>query len=165
MTEKEQKRIERLLKLQSDAQLAEYDAINEIDDKVQSLHEEVNSLIIKAKELEKDVAKVEKQEGPKGEPGKSIKGEPGKDGETGPMPDHKWSGTKLSFEKPDGSWGKAVDLEGPVGPPGASVTVRRGGGGSSTGNSFPDGLILKSPNGTSFLLGVDDDGSLTTTNL
>jgi hypothetical protein len=30
----------------------------------------------------------------------------------GDTPDHKWEGTKLVFEKPDGSWGKPVDLRG-----------------------------------------------------
>lgn len=69
--------------------------------------------------------------GPRGEPG--ARGSDGKDGAAGadgkdgaqgpvgPMPKHKWEGTKLSFEKPDGKWGKFVDLRGPAG---------SGGGGS-----------------------------------
>jgi len=31
-------------------------------------------------------------------------------GEKGDKPKHKWDGTKLQFEKPDGKWGKKVDL-------------------------------------------------------
>jgi len=30
-------------------------------------------------------------------------------------PDHLWSGTKLSLERPDGTWGPQVDLQGPKG--------------------------------------------------
>jgi hypothetical protein len=173
--DKEQKRIERLLKLTSDAQLAEYDAINSLEDDVVVIEENLSTIKKDVKLLDKGISsltkqidKVEKMEGPKGPKGdKGDKGDPGKDGkdgEDGLAPDHKWKGTELMFKKPDGTWGKAVDLQGP---PGVSVTMRRngGGGGTSTGNNFPDGLILKSPNGTSFLLGVDDDGSLTTTNL
>lgn len=52
-------------------------------------------------------------QGPQGEPGP-----PGPPGEKGDMPRHKWTGTKLQFEKPDGTWGKAVDLQGPKGDPG-----------------------------------------------
>ena len=42
--------------------------------------------------------------GPRGEPGP-----------VGPMPDHKWEGTSLQFEKPNGMWGESVDLRGPPG--------------------------------------------------
>ncbi len=68
--------------------------------------------------------------GPQGEPGpkgeRGDKGDPGPQGEAGPkgekgdMPDHRWKGTKLQFEKPGGEWGKAVDLKGD---PGASGVV------------------------------------------
>ena len=66
--------------------------------------------------------------GPKGDPG--AQGEPGARGETGPagaegqqgpkgdMPAHQWTGTKLAFQNPDGSYGAAVDLIGPQGPQG-----------------------------------------------
>jgi hypothetical protein len=43
------------------------------------------------------------------------RGEQGPPGERGPRPDHKWDGTRLRFEKPDGSWGEWVDLLGPRG--------------------------------------------------
>jgi hypothetical protein len=33
----------------------------------------------------------------------------------GPAPAHRWRGTKLAFEKPDGKWGQEVDLRGPAG--------------------------------------------------
>ena len=42
-------------------------------------------------------------------------GEPGPKGD---KPDHNWSNTSLQFEKPDGSWGSYVDLQGPPGVPG-----------------------------------------------
>ncbi|OUL98558.1 hypothetical protein [Variovorax sp. JS1663] len=44
------------------------------------------------------------------------------------MPDHRWVGTELQFEKPDGEWGTRVDLRGPKGERG-----RGGGGGGTTG--------------------------------
>lgn len=72
------------------------------------------------------------KDGKDGEDGKrglrGLKGEPGSDGlrgDTGPMPDHQWDGTRLRFEQPDGTWGKFVDLRGL---PGAS-----GGGGGAGG--------------------------------
>lgn len=70
----------------------------------------------------------------------------GKDGERGPRgpegppgpkgdkPKHEWRGSKLRFEKPDGTWGKYVDLQGPPG--------RRGGSGGS-GGSFSPGALAK----------------------
>lgn len=69
------------------------------------------------------------ERGPKGDRGE--KGEPGPKGEKGdrgPMPDHEWiDGTKLRFEKPNGKWGPAVELQGPRG-----YTTRGGGGGGGT---------------------------------
>lgn len=64
--------------------------------------------------------------GDKGEPGKDgAPGEPGPaggpkgdPGEKGDAPDHQWEGTALKFEKPDGTWGSAVDLKGEKGEPG-----------------------------------------------
>jgi len=52
--------------------------------------------------------------GADGKDGKSIVGD------KGDKPDHKWEGTKLKFEKPDGSWGKAIDLKGKDGKSGSS---------------------------------------------
>lgn len=63
----------------------------------------------------------------------------------GPMPAHRWKGTQLQFERPDGEWGESVDLQGDKGPPGrdgiGGVVVQTGGGsGAGTGNSyFPSG--------------------------
>jgi hypothetical protein len=51
--------------------------------------------------------------GPKGNPG--LQGEKGNTGDVGPAPKHEWCGTKLRFEKPDGTWGKLVDLKGDKG--------------------------------------------------
>lgn len=39
-------------------------------------------------------------------------GADGADGERGPAPRHEWDGTRLRFQRPDGSWGQWVDLRG-----------------------------------------------------
>jgi hypothetical protein len=52
--------------------------------------------------------------GEDGKPG--PRGPKGDDGPPGPKPRHEWKETELRFEKPDGSWGKYVDLRGPPGP-------------------------------------------------
>lgn len=54
-----------------------------------------------------------------GKDGKSIVGD------KGDKPDHKWEGTKLKFEKPNGKWGKAIDLKGEIG---RQITLFGGGG-------------------------------------
>lgn len=64
-------------------------------------------------------------EGKQGSPGPAGKdgevGAPGRDGqdgqpgEQGPVPQHKWEGTKLSFEVSPGVFGTAVDLQGAAG--------------------------------------------------
>lgn len=64
-------------------------------------------------------------EGPSGEKGE--KGDKGDKGEKGDIPDHRWEGALLQFEKPDGTWGKKVNLRGPIG------HAVYGGGGSSEG--------------------------------
>lgn len=69
--------------------------------------------------------------GPRGEPGRD--GVDGKDGERGPAPDHQWKSTKLRFQKPDGTWGKYVDLKGERGASGA------GSGGWSTSSGASGG--------------------------
>ena len=51
--------------------------------------------------------------GAKGERG--LQGPPGPEGPPGPAPAHKWEGTALRFENPDGSWGPLTDLRGPPG--------------------------------------------------
>ena len=75
--------------------------------------------------------------GPEGEPGPQ-----GEKGDTGPAPAHEWQGTKLRFKKPDGKWGKAVDLKGEKGSNGG-IIVRAGG--SSSGGSMAD-LLPGNPN-------------------
>ena len=50
---------------------------------------------------------------------KGEKGDKGDTGATGSQgPPHKWTGTSLAFENPDGSYGTAVNLIGPTGPAG-----------------------------------------------
>lgn len=81
------------------------------------------------------------ERGPKGEPGKDgepgpagkdgkdgQQGEPGERGPKGDTPDHEWVGTALRFEKPDGTWGDAVDLRGPKGAKGPARSSGGGGG-------------------------------------
>ena len=100
-------------------------------------------------------------------------GEDGKDGETGGIPDHQWRGTKIRFEKDDGSWGEWVDLRGPQGATGQShgpsdggyggpmeipikagtnVTVRKDASGayviSATGGGGGSGVTVETPAGT-----------------
>ena len=77
----------------------------------------------------------------RGETGET--GPAGPKGEPGPAPDHQWQGTKLRFQKPDGNWGKAVDLKGDKGNGGGTVVVGRSGG--SSGGSMAD-LIPGNPN-------------------
>lgn len=55
-------------------------------------------------------------QGPQGE-----RGPMGLKGDTGPAPAHRWNGSKLSFENPDGSWGKEVDLKGEQGREGGFI--------------------------------------------
>lgn len=63
-------------------------------------------------------------QGPKGDKGnQGIQGPKGDTGATGPQgpqgtaPEHKWAGTKLAFQNPDGSWADPVNL---IGAPGGS---------------------------------------------
>lgn len=72
--------------------------------------------------------------GPKGDTGpqgpRGPKGDTGPAGADGAVPAHEWKGTKLRFQKPDGEWGKLVDLKGEKG-------ERSGGGAApSIGSSF-----------------------------
>jgi len=71
-----------------------------------------------------------------------LDGKDGVDGEKGDKPNHKWDGTKLAFEKPDGKWGKYVDL---MGKPGDSYRMFGGGGSNvrlkSNGNLVSDAPI------------------------
>ena len=70
---------------------------------------------------------IQGPEGPQGLQGpRGPKGERGPRGEKGlkgDIPDHKWSGTKLAFEQPDGTWGQEVDLRGQEGASGSTGPV------------------------------------------
>jgi hypothetical protein len=66
-------------------------------------------------------------QGPKGD-----KGEKGDRGEVGPMPKHEWDGTRIRFERPDGSWGEWVDLRGVRGVNGETIVQQVGGGGGGS---------------------------------
>lgn len=79
--------------------------------------------------------------GDKGDPGE--KGDQGEQGEPGPAPDHEWRDTKLRFRKPNGSWGRYVDLRGPKGADGRrgpSGPSGFGGGGGVGGTADLSGL-------------------------
>lgn len=54
--------------------------------------------------------------GPQGPPG--ADGADGEQGPKGDMPAHKWTGTVLAFQGPDGEYADGVDLVGPQGPAG-----------------------------------------------
>lgn len=77
---------------------------------------------------------IDGKAGKDGAPGKAGKdgapGRDGKQGEKGDKPDHEWIGTGLRFEKPDGTWGETVELQGPRG-------LRGGGGGGGGGSALP----------------------------
>lgn len=56
------------------------------------------------------------------------------------MPKHRWRGTELQFERPDGDWGEAVDLKGEPGRDGIGGIVQTSSGSTASGNSyFPSG--------------------------
>lgn len=68
---------------------------------------------------------------------KGKKGDQGDQGDPGPMPGHEWKGSKLRFERPDGKWGKFIDLKGPKGDAGkAAVISRPAGGGGEFATAF-----------------------------
>lgn len=90
--------------------------------------------------------------GTPGKDGKSIQGRQGEQGKPGPqgprgakgdVPKHKWKGTKLSFENPDGSFGIAVDLKGDTGMRGMSGAG--GGAGRGTRNDIGRAWPLNPP--------------------
>lgn len=95
------------------------------------------------------------RDGKDGRPGRDGKdgadGRDGKDGERGPMPDHEWKGTKLRFQKPEGGWGKFVDLKGEKGAAGGSSFFGGGGGGSGGGPTSPGTDLSALPAATSDL--------------
>lgn len=67
--------------------------------------------------------------GPRGASGeRGERGPQGEQGPRGPAPDHRWDGTKLQFQKADGTWGEKVELRGPPGKGGGAVMVSSSGG-------------------------------------
>ena len=65
------------------------------------------------------------QDGADGKDGRDgTDGKDGAKGDTGPAPAHQWRKTKLRFQKPDGTWGDYVDLQGPEGKAGTGGGVR-----------------------------------------
>lgn len=99
-----------------------------------------------------------------GPPGIGIPGKPGKNGR---IPNHKWTGTFIQFENPDGSWGPMVNLQGSPaesieyggpGPSMPSVTVVQGStrfegvtkiviGDNLTAVRTPNGVVISGENG------------------
>lgn len=77
-----------------------------------------------------------------------IDGKDGAKGEKGDPPAHKWDGTKLSFQRPDGTWGKKVDLRGEKGTGGSSRVVVAAGGDSDSAAWNPDLLASASDSPT-----------------
>ena len=83
---------------------------------------------------------------------KGDKGDKGEKGDPGAPPEHEWKDTRLRFKRPDGKWGKFVDLRGHAGPPGPTGRSGGGGFGRITVNPFdslpsgdssePSGLIV-----------------------
>lgn len=93
--------------------------------------------------------------GDKGETGeRGPAGVDGKDGTQGPQgtaPEHKWAGTTLAFQNPDGSWADPVDLigaqgvqgpEGPIGKQGIQGPVGPQGPAGPQGEAGPKGTSL-----------------------
>jgi hypothetical protein len=81
-------------------------------------------------ELTRAFKALAKEKGPQGD--KGDKGDKGDRGDTGPAPAHRWTGTKLQFQKPDGEWGKKVDLKGEKGDKGSgagTIVIGSSGGG------------------------------------
>jgi|SRR6185369_17123044 len=74
-----------------------------------------------AREVDQAVARVRVPEAKDGERG--PRGFEGPPGPPGPKPKHEWRDTELRFERPDGTWGKYVDLRGPQGFGGGVVQV------------------------------------------
>lgn len=80
----------------------------------------------------------------------SAKGDPGPQGpkgDTGPVPAHEWNGTKLRFQKPDGEWGKFVDLKGDTGPDHGTVVIHSGGPSGTDLAALPIGTEGADPSG------------------
>lgn len=91
-------------------------------------------------------------------------GAPGIQGPRGVGPKHRWSGTTLAFENPDGTWSNATDLkgpqgvqgpEGPIGPQGIQGPVGQQGPRGEIGPRGPAGPLPALSNA------VDSDSTVT----
>ena len=96
-------------------------------------------------------------QGPKGDKGnQGIQGPKGDTGATGPQgpqgtaPEHKWAGTKLAFQNPDGSWADPVNLIGAQGVQGPEGPIGKQGPVGPQGPAGPQGVA--GPKGTSLNL-------------
>lgn len=102
---------------------------------------------------ERGVGGLTGKRGEHGTPGaKGDKGDKGDQGEVGPRPAHKWEGTRLSFEKPNGQFGRSVNLQGPGGGRGPSGS----GGGKSANPGFSSIALV----GTDLIFARDTAGPL-----
>lgn len=63
----------------------------------------------------------------------------GPPGPIGDTPDHEWSGTRLRFQNPDGTWGEYENLKGPKGAPGVDGKNGLGGANGRNGIGVPAG--------------------------
>lgn len=162
------KKDKKLLNFAEDRDLALFDEIQEANELLEDINDSFKGVnfgaLRKLKGIQGDrgpqgVQGVQGLKGDKGDKGDSglegvdgldgidgINGVDGIDGKDGKTPNHKWKGTKLAFEKPNGKMGKFVDLKGPKG--GDGVIQKIFGGSSSSGGKS---------------LGIKVDGALLTT--
>ncbi len=63
----------------------------------------------------------------------------GPQGPQGETPDHEWSGARLRFQNPDGTWGEYTNLKGPKGAPGVDGKNGLGGANGRNGIGVPAG--------------------------
>lgn len=84
--------------------------------------------------LEEFIASLRGPQGERGPAGRDAKdGARGDKGDKGDMPAHQWDGTRLRFERPDGTWGEWVELKG------AMVAAASMGAGALSIQKFYDG--------------------------
>lgn len=98
--------------------------------------------------LEQFIESLRGPVGPSGKDGKDGKSIKGDKGDKGDMPAHQWDGTRLRFERPDGTWGQWVELKG-------LAQVASMGAGSLTIQQFADGTANFPASGKSQVLYFD----------
>lgn len=98
--------------------------------------------------LEQFIESLRGPVGPSGKDGKDGKSIKGDKGDKGDMPAHQWDGTRLRFERPDGTWGQWVELKG-------LAQVASMGAGSLTIQQFADGTANFPVNGKAQVLYFD----------